>query len=403
MTAGQRDRAGQQEIVIAGAGLAGVRTAQALRDLGHTGPIRLFSEENEHPYDRPPLSKGFLAGTRGEESIRLQDPGDYAAQGIELVLGTCVVGVDPRSGTLGLADGTETRYDRLVVATGARPRPLEVLPASPSVHYLRTAADARRLAAALVPERRVAVIGGGFIGLEVASAAVSLGGTVTVVEMAALPLAGVVGTGPAQWLRSWHAARGVGFRCGVTVADSSPQAGTQRLLLDDGSEVVADVVVVGVGVIRETEWLASAGLDVHHGLVCDPAGRTSRPGIVGAGDVVCLHDEAGCRPIAHWTAAADSATRAAEALVRSEPSLPADDGFFWSDQADLRLQFAGRAEPGSVITVAAGSLDAAAFVVHYTTDGRLTGVFAANSPREFLRGRIALRSARARTPKESTT
>lgn len=268
---------GQRGIVIVGAGLAGVRTAEKLRDLGYPGRIRLLSEEEEHPYDRPPLSKDFLVGKRGEETIRLSPPGQYAAQGIELELGTRVTGVDPRSGTLGLADGTEVGYQQLVVATGARPRPLEALPASAAVHYLRTADDARRLAAALTPGARVAVIGAGFIGLEVASAALSLGGTATVVEMAALPLAGVVGTGPARWLRSWHAARGVEFRCGVTVMDGRDLGGVQRLQLSDGTAVVADVVVVGVGVIRETGWLSSAGLDVHLGLVCDPAGRTGLP------------------------------------------------------------------------------------------------------------------------------
>ena len=392
---------GQRGIVIASAGLAGVRTAEKLRDLGYPGRIRLLSEEEEHPYDRPPLSKDFLVGKRGEETIRLSPPGQYAAQGIELELGTRVTGVDPRSGTLGLADGTEVGYQQLVVATGARPRPLEALPASAAVHYLRTADDARRLAAALTPGARVAVIGAGFIGLEVASAALSLGGTATVVEMAALPLAGVVGTGPARWLRSWHAARGVEFRCGVTVMDGRDLGGVQRLQLSDGTAVVADVVVVGVGVIRETGWLSSAGLDVHLGLVCDPAGRTGRPGILGVGDVVCRHDETGCRPIAHWTAASNSAARAAEALVRGEPATVADDGFFWSDQADLRLQFAGRAEEDSVITVTEGSLSGDAFVLRYATCGRLTGVFAANSPRGFLRARMDLRSASTQAPQGS--
>jgi 3-phenylpropionate/trans-cinnamate dioxygenase ferredoxin reductase subunit len=397
------DRSSEPGIVIAGAGLAGVRTAKKLRDLRYTGRIRLLSEEDEHPYDRPPLSKGFLLGQRSEETIRLSAPEQYAAQGIELELGTQVTGVDPRSGTLGLADGTEVGYQQLVVATGARPRPLDALPPSPAVHYLRTADDARRLAAALTPGARVAVIGGGFIGLEVAAAALSLGCTAAVVEMAELPLAGIVGTGPAQWLRSWHAARGVDFRCGVTVTDCRDLGGARRLRLSDGTAVVADVVVVGVGVIRETGWLSSAGLDVHLGLVCDPSGRTSLPGILGVGDVVCRHDETGCRPIAHWTAASDSAIRAAEALVRGEPATVADDGFFWSDQVDLRLQFAGRADPDSVTTLTEGSLEGDAFVLRYTTCGRLTGVFAANSPRGFLRARMDLRSAGTPAPEGNST
>jgi 3-phenylpropionate/trans-cinnamate dioxygenase ferredoxin reductase component len=381
-------------IVIVGAGLAGVRTAQALRGLGYPGRIRLLSDESEDPYDRPPLSKDFLTGKRGADAIRLLKPGGYADQGIELVLGARVTGLDPRSRTAGFADGTETAYDQLAVATGARPRPLEALPASPSVHYLRTADDARRLYSALAPGRRVAVIGGGFIGLEVASAALSLGCAVTVVEAVPLPLAAVIGAPAARWLVAWHSERKVSFCCGSTVLSSAHDGdGTTRLRLSDGSDVHADVVVVGVGIVRETGWLAAAGLDVHLGLVCDAEGRTSRPGIVGAGDIMCLHDARpdGCRPVAHWTAAAESAERAARTLAGDDRHAAVDDGYFWSDQGDLRLQFAGHATPDSAVSFAAGSFDEDAFTIQYITGNRLTGVLAVNSPRAFLRARIALR------------
>jgi 3-phenylpropionate/trans-cinnamate dioxygenase ferredoxin reductase component len=389
---------GGHGVVIAGAGLAGVRTAQALRRLGYDGRIRLLSDENEYPYDRPPLSKDFLTGKKDAEAIRLRGAGEYGDDGIDLMLRTRATGVDPRSRTLRVADGTELGYDWLVVATGARPRVLPALPPGPDVHYLRTADDARRLSRALLPGRRVAVVGGGFIGLEVAAAATSLGCAVSVVEMAGLPLAGVIGPLAAQWLLSWHSERTVRFYCGCPVSGSSRASGARRLLLGDGSHVDADVVVVGAGIARETDWLTAAGLEVHHGLVCDLAGRASLPGILGAGDIACLHAADGCRPAGHWTAAGESAARAARTIARGGAEQPTtgqatDDGFFWSDQGSLRLQFAGQAGPGAAASLAAGSFDGGAFVVHYVTDGRMTGVFAANSPREFLRARIALRAA----------
>ncbi|MET7336956.1 FAD-dependent oxidoreductase [Nonomuraea sp. NPDC005650] len=380
-------------VVIAGGGLAAVRTAQALRDLGHRGRVTLVSEESAEPYDRPPLSKEYLLGTRGADDLRLAAPDEYARQDIELVLGRAAVGLDPRTRTLTLADGGEIGYDRLVVATGARPRRLPSLPESRRVHYLRTAADSRRLAGALTGGARVAVIGAGFIGLEVACAARLRGCRVTVVEAAAQPMAPIIGAGPADWLRRRHAERGLEFRCGTTVGRSEERPDAQVLFLDDGTVVEADVVVVGVGVVRDTAWLAGAGLETHHGLVCDGSGRTSAADVFGAGDVVCRHAAGRCRPAGHWTAASDGAAQVAAALLGVPPPDLGEDGFFWSDQADLRLQFAGEAPPTATATVVSGDFDSGRFVVHYTEGDLLTGVFAVNAPRDFLRGRLALRSA----------
>jgi 3-phenylpropionate/trans-cinnamate dioxygenase ferredoxin reductase component len=367
------------DVVIVGAGLAGIRTAQALRGFGHTGRIRVLSDEAEEPYDRPPLSKEYLLGERSDDAIRL------GTTGIEVTLGSRVVGLAPATRTLYLDGGREVGYDRLVVATGARPRRLPGLPES--VHYLRTAADSRRLREVITAGRRIVVVGAGFIGLEVASAARLRGCRVTVVEAMPQPLATIIGAEPAAWLQAWHAARGITFHCGTTVRDIDDA----DLTLADGTTVAADAVVVGVGVVRDVAWLASAGLDTHVGLVCDGGGRTSVPDVFGAGDIVCRHTD-GCTPIAHWTAAAESATRTAAGLLGLAPPVLPDDGFFWSNQAELRLQFAGSVSPESVATVAAGTLDSDRFVVHYTTGGMLTGVFAANWPREFLRGRVTLRA-----------
>lgn len=392
------------EIVIVGGGLAAVRTAKSLRDLGHTGGLRVLSAEPEPPYDRPPLSKGFLLGDLTEDSIQLMEPAEFHERGIELSLDAQVVGADLATKTLALQDGTEAGYDRLVIATGAGSRPLDLLPSSLRVHYLRSAADARTLRTALTASSRVAVVGAGFIGLEVAASARSLGCPVQVIELAPLPLASVIGEQPARWLQSWHAARGIEFHCGVTVERTSCSGNAQLLQLSDGSQLEVDVVVVGVGVMRVTDWLADAGLSVHHGLVCDDAGRTSNPDVFGVGDVVCRHGANGhCRPVEHWTAASDSAARTAAAILDADPPAAPEDGFFWSDQADLKLQFAGRAAPEAVTTVVKGSLDEDAFVAHYTVGEQLVAVFAANSPRDFLRGRVALRSASSQIPQGSST
>ncbi|MFC4011157.1 NAD(P)/FAD-dependent oxidoreductase [Nonomuraea purpurea] len=381
-------------VVIVGGGLAGLRTAQTLRGLGHRGGISLVSEEFDEPYDRPPLSKGYLLGVRGADDIRLAGREEYARLGIELVLGRAAAGVDPRARTVAFADGGEAGYERLVVATGARPRRLPGLPESVRVHYLRTAADSRRLARALTAGARVAVIGAGFIGLEVASAARLRGCRVTVVEACAQPMAPLIGAEPAAWLRGWHSERGLEFHCGTTVGRSEERPGAQVLWLADGTVVEADVVVVGAGIVRDTAWLAAAGLETHHGLVCDESGRTSAADVFGAGDIVCRHSAGRCRPIGHWTAAADSAARVAATIVGVPPPDLGEDGFFWSDQADLRLQFVGAVPPTATAAVVHGGFDSGRFVVHYIDGDRLTGVFAANAPREFLRGRLALRATR---------
>lgn len=386
------------QVVIVGGGLAGVRAAQALRGLGHRGGIRIVSEETTEPYDRPPLSKEYLLGTRDLDGIRLAGRDEYVRQDIDLVLGRAVVGLDLRARTLAVADGGELGYERLVIAIGARPRRLSELPPSSRVHYLRSADDARRLNSALTDGARVAVIGAGFIGLEVASAARLRGCHVHVVEAAEAPMAPIIGTAPADWLRRWHTERGVAFHCGTVVSDTVERPDGQLLQLSDGTSIEVDAVVVGVGVVRETGWLATAGLDTHHGLVCDDAGRTSTPHVFGAGDIVCRHTPDGCRPIAHWTAASDSAARVAAALLDAPEPGPDEDGFFWSNQADLRLQFAGAAGPDATVTVVSGDYDTGKFVVHYTDRDRLTGVFAANAPRDFLRARLALRA----TPSQVT-
>ena len=390
------DDATGPRVVIVGGGLAAVRTAQTLRDLGHTGPIRVLSAESEAPYDRPPLSKDYLAGDRSEESLHLMPAGTYLERDIRLDLGSEVVGLDRGTRTVTVADGTVVPYDRLVIATGARARSLPVFEGVAAATPLRTAGDARRLGAVLARRGAVVVVGGGFIGLEVAATARTRGCDVTVVEAQEAPLLAALGPEAAAWLRTAHESRGVGFRCGVvvTAAESTPD-GAADLVLSDGTTLHADAVVVGVGVDRHVPWVADAGLEVADphggGLVCDDDGRTADPHVFGAGDVVCHRGVDGDRPVAHWTAAGTTARRVAHALLdRDVPNLP-DDAFFWSDQFDMRVQCVGTASGCEEFRVVSGDLAAGAFVAHYVRDGRTTGVLGVNDPRTFVRHRIELR------------
>jgi 3-phenylpropionate/trans-cinnamate dioxygenase ferredoxin reductase component len=391
-----------ESVVIAGGGLAGLRTAQALRDLGYLGRLQILSAEQQPPYDRPPLSKDFLRPDFPDGGLDLLPFAHYAEQHIELRLGDPAVALDIDARQVRAASGQMIDYDALVVATGARARTLPNLEGSAAVMSLRNVDDAVRLRSAFDAQERIVVIGGGFIGLEVAATARAAGCSVTIVEALPAPLAGILGSYLSGWLQQQHVERGVQFRCGVTVESSTSTPGGEQLLLSDGSQLTADTVVVGVGVTRDLGWLADAGLEVHVGLVCDEAGRASISGVYGAGDIVCQHIDGSCAQIQHWTAATLSARRVAQAVLSIDKPAPPDDAFFWSDQYDLRIQFAGHADARADVEIVSGSFGSGAFTARYMADGQPTGAFAVNSPREFLRLRLALRTADLQ-PRESVT
>lgn len=389
----------EPRVVVVGGGLGAVRTAQTVRDLGHTGELRILSAEHETPYDRPPLSKDHLSGALPDSGLALIPHETYTELGIGLELGREIVGLDADARVLTAADGSDWSYDRLVVATGARARPLPVLADRPGAGPLRTADDSRRLAGAIRAGGRIVVVGGGFIGLEVAATARTAGCPVTVVEMQSAPLLGAVGSDVAGWLQARHEAAGVVFHCGVGVTAAGESSdGAERLELSDGTVLTADAVVVGVGVVRDVGWLADAGLETADGLVCDEHGRTSRPDVFAVGDVACRRRDTVLAPIAHWTAAGTSARRAAHALLGLDvPDLP-DDAFFWSDQFGLRIQCAGAVAPDSELVVVAGDMTGNSFVAQFRSAGEMTGVIAVNDPRQFLRNRKALRKPAEAAP-----
>jgi len=309
---------------------------------------------------------------------------------LEIHLDARAVGLDRITRSVQFADGSTQEYGKLIIATGARARRLSVLEPSPRIHYLRSLRDARALAWTLAAARRIVVVGSGFIGLEVASSARLLGIDVEVIAADSGPMIGIVGKVLSDWLVALHARNAVPISSSVTIDGVEEAQSCVVVHTSDGRARQADVVVVGAGITRELDWLAAAGLDVEEALVCDKAGRTADPRIFGAGDIVCVRDGFVSQPVEHWTAAADSARRVAHTIMNAAEPADANDGFFWSEQHGHRLQFAGRAGPETAVAVTSGSLESGKFVAELRSAIETTGVFASNSPRDFLSSRSAL-------------
>ncbi len=371
-------------IVVVGASLAGLRTIEALRDAGHQGEIVALSAEAEMPYDRPPLSKKFLKGEWDEDRLSLRRSG-FEDLDVDWRLGCTALALDPAAREVQLESGDRLAYGGLVLATGSRPRALPGVPSLDGVHMLRTLADARALRAQFLPGSRLVVIGAGFIGMEVAASAREAGLEVTVLE--ALPSALLRGLGAelGSWVSEHFVSRGVDVRCGVGVKSLLGDSRIRGVELADGSQLDADVVVVGIGVAPVCDWLEGSGVELRDGVVCDASGGTSLPDVVAVGDVARWYNPAYGKALRyeHWTSAVEQSAPAAKRLLHGEAGASplSQVPYVWTDLFDLRLAMVGELRESDQMCVGQGSLDEGRFLAVFGREGRLCGAVASRRPR----------------------
>jgi len=388
-------------VVIVGAGQAGAALAARLRSLGHGDEIVMLGQEPRPPYQRPPLSKGYLLGELGEDRLWLRTPEFWAEQGVTLRLGQPVTSLDPRARTVTVA-GETLAYDALALATGATPRrlPAAIGGTLDGVCTLRTLADVDAMRAAFRPGRRVVIVGGGYIGLEVAAAAAKLGLTVTVLEMAPRILQRVAAPETADHIRRLHQAHG------VTILEST---GLDRLLggprvtgarLTDGRELAADFVVVGVGVTPDTGLAQAAGLAIDNGIATDALGRSSDPAIWAAGDCASFPHGDGRLRLESVGNAIDMAEAVAANILGAAAPYQARP-WFWSDQYDLKLQIAGLNTGHDRVVTRPGEGGAVSF--WYYRGATLLAVDAMDDARAYMVGKRLIESGKSPGPEIVTT
>ena len=385
---------GLDHIVIVGASLAGLRAAEELRTAGHEGGITIVGDEPHRPYDRPPLSKQVLAGTKPPESTELAvasgTPDDLD---LDWRLGQSATGLDLAERAVLLGGGERLRFDGLVIATGASPKRLPGTDHLDGVHTLRTLDDCLEIRAALdASPRRVAVVGAGFIGAEVAATCRQRGIDVTLVEALPVPLERGLGPEMGSVVADVHRDHGVDVRLGVGVVLIEGGQRVERIRLTDGAVLEIDLVVIGIGVAPNTAWLEGSGLTVDNGVVCD-ATCTAAPGVVAAGDVARWpnHRFDEVMRVEHWDNAIAMGTHAARSLLAgplAEPFTPIP--WFWSDQYDRKIQLAGRAAPEDRVEVVSGSVEERRFVAFYGRNDRIVGVLGMNQPAKVMRWRTLI-------------
>lgn len=377
-----------QRIVVVGVGLAGWRTAQALRANGYNGHLTLIGDENRQPYDRPPLSKQVLAGRWEPERAYLVDMSDTADLGVELLLGRSVRSVDDAA--VSLDSGSRVPYDALVIASGVRPRTLPEQPVTPRVHTLRTLDDCLALRDTLERSRSLLVIGGGFIGAEVAATARGHGLDVTIAEALEYPFAAVLGRRVGSTLADMHAAHGVTVNSGANIARFVGNSLDSVVVeLADGRHLEGDCAVVGIGTIATTGWLPSGLATTSGGVRCDAGGRVLGVGdgrMFAVGDVAAWPEPITGHTVRfeHWTRATEQAHIAAATILGHTPAqspLP----YFWSDQYDRKIQMLGRPELADAVAPATELERGAAWA--YTHQGHLVAVLTINQPRLLARSR----------------
>ena len=389
-----------QSIVIVGGGQAGAQAAQSLRQGGYTGGLTLVGDEAVLPYQRPPLSKAYMKGELAEERLYFKPAAWYQDQNVETILSTPVTNINRIDRRVELAHGGHLDYDALIIATGSRPRPLPTKGADlHGVNDLRTLADVERIRPNMISGRRMAIIGAGYIGLEAAAVARQMGLEVTVVEMAPRVLARVTSPIMSEFFEHEHRAQGVHIFTGARLDHLDGEGGkVTAAVLDDGTRIDADIVLVGIGILPNEELAKEAGITCDNGILVDRDARTSDPCIFAAGDCTS-------RPLVHFDRSGrlESVHNALEqgklaaAAILDKPRPTEDCPWFWSDQYDLKLQIAGLSQDYDQIVVRGNPKDRK-FAAFYLRGGTLIAVDAINSPPEFLASKKLIMSAAKPAP-----
>lgn len=379
-------------VVIVGGGLAAARTAEQLRKSGYAEPVTLVSDEQHLPYDRPPLSKDVLHDSgRGIGDVTLKPAEFYVDNDIALRLGAAAQSLDTAAKTLTLVDGFVLDYDDLVIATGLEPKRIPSFPDLAGIRVLRSFDEAVALREHAASARRAVIIGAGFIGCEVAASLRKLGVEVVLVEPQPAPLAGVLGEQIGELVARLHRAEGVDVRTGVGVAEvlgsTDPgAAAVTGVILTDGSELDADLVVVGIGSRPATDWLVGSGVTLDNGVICDEVGRTSEPHVWALGDVASWRDPDGHQVrVEHWSNVADQARVMVPAMLGEEAPALVVVPYFWSDQYDVKIQCLGEPRAGDVVHIVDD--DGRKFLAYYERDGLLAGVVGAGMPGKVMKAR----------------
>ena len=377
-------------VTIVGASLAGYWAAETLRRDGFEGRISLIGDEHHAPYDRPPLSKKYLAGDLDDDRLALTTAERLADLQLDLRLGCSATGLDVAGRTLEV-DGAGEPFDGLVIATGTRCRTLPGTAGLAGVHTLRTRDDAAAIRDALADgARRLMVVGAGFIGAEVASTAIGRGVEVTMVEALEAPFGRVLGVEMGAVMADVHRHHGVDLRTGVGVDEVLGDGRVAGVRLADGATLDVDLLLVGIGVVPNTEWLEGSGLTLDNGVVCDGT-CLAAPGVVAAGDVARWPNPryGELMRVEHWDNAVQQGVHAARRLLQSdEEATPfAPVPWFWSDQYDRKVQLAGRPHPDDEVRVVAGSTAEHRFAAFYGRDGRFTAALGMNRPRQVMQSK----------------
>lgn len=384
------DATASNGIVIVGGGLAAARTAEQLRRSEYSGPITIVSDEVHLPYDRPPLSKEVLRKEVDDTALKPREW--YDENDITLRLGSAARSLDTAAQTVTLDDGTTLGYDELVIATGLVPRRIPAIPDLEGIRVLRSVDESMALREHASSAQRAVVIGAGFIGCEVAASLRSLGVDVVLVEPQPTPLAAVLGQQIGELVARLHRAEGVDVRLGVGVSEVRGDTHVEAVVLSDGTELPADIVVVGIGSRPATEWLEGSGVQVDNGVICDEAGRTSAPNVWALGDVASWRDATGHQGrVEHWSNVADQARVVVPALLGREVPSVVVVPYFWSDQYDVKIQCLGEPEADDVVHVVED--DGRKFLAYYERDGALVGVVGGGMPGKVMKVRAKIAAA----------